>query len=192
MNKYVQLGVPIILALLASQIVEARHWDEFRTGTIVALSVIAGAVFVRLARGMPITNMEYFEINEIEELSYAVKDVMRRMIQLLYFCLIGIFLTTFISLILKAIAKIPFIDQTQAEYVNSIVTGCVVVFIAFTFMRAIVLVRGDYDLVELQAELMTRFVKKKRADEIKKNIEDSDRKRPYKTPDSYGKFRDKS
>jgi len=141
---------------------------------------------------MPITNMEYFEINEIEELSYAVKDVMRRMIQLLYFCLIGIFLTTFISLILKAIAKIPFIDQTQAEYVNSIVTGCVVVFIAFTFMRAIVLVRGDYDLVELQAELMTRFVKKKRADEIKKNIEDSDRKRPYKTPDSYGKFRDKS
>jgi hypothetical protein len=45
-------------------LVDVKSWDELKAGLLVALSVMAAGVLVRLARGLPFTAVDHYEVDE--------------------------------------------------------------------------------------------------------------------------------
>ncbi len=180
------MAVPLGLAVVSYFRMEPSHWSDIRQGTMLALSVLSAAVFVRLARGMPITNTDFFEVQEIRDLSYAVRTVMRRMIILIVLAFISIIGTVFIEILQKAVAATALSGDLKM-IVSSTFSGTLSFVITFTLARAVYVVRGDYNLVELQSDLMTRAVERKHAKEAAARLEEADKALPFKQRDGYGK-----
>ncbi|EPY01358.1 hypothetical protein [Magnetospirillum fulvum] len=186
MSRWLQVAVPLGLAVISPLVMEPRNWGDIRQGTMMALSVLGAAVFVRLARGMPITNTDFFEVQEIRDLSFAVKIVMRRMIALIILAFMSIIGLNFIELFLKAASSLT-VGLEAKGVISGLISGVLTFLVAFTLARAVNVVRGDYDLVELQSTLMIRAVERKHAKEVAARLDEADKASPFMPREGYGR-----
>lgn len=181
------LTLPAIAAFAAWFAVPLDFWHEARPSLLTAFSVIAAAVMVRLARGLPFTNADHFEVDEIRQVTAAIKQIMRSLQALIGFILGTMIAVTFVDRV-KALFDEYGLPQTRfvAEHALSASLGFCLVFV---LIRIIQVVRGDYSLVELQSKFMIRAVERKEAkkyDDARAAAAKSEP--PYKAPEGFGRL----
>lgn len=181
--------LPVVAVLAASAItfawVGVPAWDNAKTGLLTALSVIAAATLVRLARGFPFSNPDHFEPDEVEKVVEAVKKTARALRALL-----GITLGVMVALVLAqpislAIADAPLplimVDLFHRCLSAALGAGC-----AFILARMWQVVGSDLSLLDRQGMFTIRAVRRKqrKADEDREKQSDIP---PFRTPKDYGK-----
>jgi hypothetical protein len=180
--------LPVIAVAAASAMsfawVGVATWDNAKTGLLAALSVIAAATLVRLARGLPFTNPDHFEPDEVEKVVEAVKLLSRALRALL-----GVTLSVMVLVVLAAplsaavgrAAIQPWLIEGLQQGISAAVGGG----LAFALARIWQVVGSDLGLLEKQGQFMIRAVgrKQRKADEEQEKQGDA---HPFKTPSSYG------
>ena len=78
-----------------------------------------------------------------------------------------------------------FVGETPL-WVRPAVTSLGMFSLALVICRAVALVRGDLDLIRLQAKLLVQDARSRRAREQAEEIEDARRTRPFRNPPDYG------
>lgn len=185
MIKWSALIVPVTAGAVSAAAVGVGFWDESKQGLLVALSVIAAAVLVRLARGLPFTTPDHYEVDEIRALTDAVSQILRSLKALI----IVVFATmSFLiiarlmqSLLSKALGKFFQHDPSDA-----IISGSIGFAIGYVLVRILHVVQGDCDLTRLQSKFIVRAVERKQA-KVFLEIEKKGSSTPFTTPDGYGK-----
>lgn len=72
MIRWNNLLIPATVGLAAAYLIDLKFWDDQKAGLLVALSVMAAGVLVRLARGLPFTSVDQYELDEVRQLTKAV------------------------------------------------------------------------------------------------------------------------
>jgi hypothetical protein len=184
MPRWRLLLLPVIAGVVGYHALDAAFWESVRQGLLVALSVVGAAVLVRLARGMPITNVEFFEVDEIRDLAAAVKKVMRSLrllIVLTFSVMAGL-------AVFEPVSKLVIPSATNYGVdVVAIASAVLAAAMTYVFVRIIDVVRGDYDLVDLQAALMVRSVERRAAKKFEDRHVSDQRSPKFQSPEGYGK-----
>lgn len=181
------LILPVLAGAAAWLAVPLSFWHDARASLLTAFSVIAAAVMVRLARGLPFTNADHFEVDEIRQVTAAIKQIMRSLQALIVFVLATMIALTFVDRV-QALFDQYGLPTTSyiADHALSAGLGFAVVYV---LMRIIQVVRGDYSLVELQSRFMIRAVERKEAkkyDEARAAA--AQLEPPYQAPKGFGRF----
>ena len=185
MIKWSALVIPVITGAISAAAVGVGFWDESKQGLLVALSVIAAAVLVRLARGLPFTTPDHYEVEEIRALTDAVSQILRSLKTLI----IVVFATMSFLIVAKLIqsllgkASIKLFDRDFSEF---IISGLIGFTISYVLVRILHVVQGDCDLTRLQSNFIVRAVERKQA-KMFLEIEKKGSSAPFTTPQGYGK-----
>lgn len=161
---------------------EPSHLLELRTELLTFLSILLGAVMFRLGRGLPQLAMEQLDVQDVQRIADAFREVAGR--------LLGVFAVTGIT-ILFLIAAEPLL--TLADSWPRIRQGVVFVgafLVTFALVRAVAVVLGDRDLVDLQAELLKQDALKRHAKEFNARMNRAERERPFSSSEEYGGLRE--
>lgn len=188
MTRWLHILIPVTLGAVAYAIMRPEHWDEIRQGLMFALSLLGAAVLVRLARGMPVTNTDFFEVDEMRNLTAAVTKVYRSLIFLLSAIVVSLVGLVFIGTFIKFVASLATIEASERMALQQGASAVLVTLIAYALSRTISLVRGDYDLVKLQARLMERVVERRHASERRRVLEEAAASKPFEPREGYGQL----
>ncbi|MCA3739261.1 MAG: hypothetical protein IM673_14565 [Phenylobacterium sp.] len=175
-------------ATLAAGFVRMGTWDEIKAGLMTALSVVAAAALVRLARGLPFTNPDHFEPDEVEQITAAVRQLARSLRMFL-----GV---TLVTMAILAMAK-PLgnlvglvsgvLHAPEANLIgHRVLSGLLGGMFAYVAARMWQIVGSDLSLLDKQAEFTERAVhrKSRKRDE---EINDIPGATPFQTPEGYGR-----
>lgn len=172
-------------AALSAGLVGIGTWDTTKTGLLTALSVIAAAALVRLARGLPFTNPDHFELDEVEQVTSAVKQLARSLRLFL-----GVALSTMVLLVLaqplaNVIGRLSLTASAQ-EVLLRLLSGIVGGFLAYVLVRLWQIVGSDLSLLDKQAQFTVRAVQRKAR---RKDEERAEQQAvpPFQTPEGYGR-----
>ena len=176
-----RLILPTLAGIAAWFAVPLSFWDSARAGLLTALSVLAAAVLVRLARGLPFTNADHFEVEEIRQVTGSMKQIMSSLFALIIVILVSMFLMVFsqkvadITYAIMPTGPIP-TEKTLSAFISFI--------LGYVVARIIAVVRSDVGLVELQSKFLIRAVEQK----VIKNIPQEKVPQPieYKSAHPYG------
>lgn len=186
MIRWQTLIFPVLAGCLAAGFVSVSFWDLSKQAFLVSLSVIAAGVLVRLARGLPFTNVDHYEVEEIRELTKAVDQIIRSLRALIVVVLIAmVFLVLAKSVV--DIAKVAQFTMPYCERIEEFVSGLLGFLIGYIFMRMVQVIQGDYDLTKLQSKFVVRAVERKQANQFDA-LETKSRNAPFKNPEGYGKI----
>lgn len=188
MAKWFYIIVPAGFGWLAFEVMDPAHWKDISRGMILALSLLGATVLVRLARGVPVSNTEYFEVSEMRDLTKAVKQVYRALIVLFAAVIISILGLVFATTVLDAIPTVQVLDPSTAETLQQVFSGALIAAVSFALIRTVALVRGDYDLVTLQARMMERAVERRHAEKHVERMEGAESAKPFERREGYGKL----
>jgi hypothetical protein len=180
--------LPVVTTVSAGAIsallVSASAWDGLKAGLLTALSVIAAAALVRLSRGLPFTNPDHFEADEVEQVTNAVKQLARSLRAFL--------VVVFAAMVLLVFVK-PLADEATAIFIApaaqaigralSFVVGSA---LAYVLTRVGQIVGSDIGLLDKQAKFMVRAVHRKARDKEEARAEAAGLT-PFKTPEGYGR-----
>lgn len=175
--------VPVVAAGASFAWVGVVTWDNLRTGIVTALSVIAAATLVRLARGLPFANPDHFEPDEVDKVIGAVKQLARALRLLLGFTLATMFLVIVASSLVSGLAKVPHLNSPYVEKAVSAITAAM---LSYVVVRIWQVVGSDISLLDEQARFLSRAVHRKQGKKFEEQVEGSNIP-PFKTPEGYGK-----
>ncbi|MDJ0947241.1 MAG: hypothetical protein QNJ30_27655 [Kiloniellales bacterium] len=188
MTKWLYIAVPAALGWVAFEVMQPTHWDEVGRGLTFALSLLGAAVLVRLARGMPVSDTGYFDVEEMRDLSRAVRKVYKALMLLFVVIICSILGLVFIGVLHGAISHISNLDPGTILTLKQSATGVLVALVAFALLRAVALIKGDYDLVKKQASLMERAVERRQAARQAERLEAAEKEAPFEKREGYGKL----
>lgn len=160
MNRWMLLATVFVSAMASVALLNSGFWEGNRAALLVALSVIAAGTLVRLARGLPFTNPDYYELNEIRKLTGAVSAIMSKL---------RLLLVIVISTMLLLVLAFPFAAflarhiATGAQHWNQLASGILGAMHAYVFIRMYQVVLGDEDLTSLQSKYIERAVERRQA-----------------------------
>lgn len=174
---------PIAVAAMATTFVRVEAWDSAKQALLVALSVIAAGVLVRLARGLPFTNPDHYEVHEIRQLSQAIDQILRSLRVLIILVLCSMILISFLMPIYEIIMSL----ELKTNHPERILSGLTGFSIGYIFSRMIQVVQGDYDLTRLQSEFIVRAVERKQAKRFDE-IETKSSGKPFSSPEDFGRI----
>lgn len=154
---------------------------------MTSLSVIAAGVLVRLARGLPLSNIEQLQLNEARAISAAVKQSARslRALMLVVFTCMG--MITFSAEICAVIAKYLENWPTLVEMAGPVTSASIAFVFAFVMMRIFAVISGDVGLVDLQTDFLVKAVERHQAKQFEKTM-DTPAVSSMKNPEGYGKL----
>lgn len=180
--------LPVIATLaagaLCAALVTVAFWDGAKAGLLTALSVIAAATLVRLARGLPFSNPDHFEADEVEQVTNAVKQLARSLRAFLAVVLGAMVLLVVVQPLSKE-ATMLFVPRAAAliDRGLSFVVGAA---LAYVLVRVGQIVGSDISLLDKQAKFMVRAVHRK-ARQKEEARADAAGLAPYQTPEGYGR-----
>lgn len=159
-------------------------WSEARTGLLTALSVIAAATLVRLARGLPFTNPDHFDPDEVEDVVRAVKKLARALRALLGVTLVVMVLLVAVQPAASASVGAHFAGQV-ADVAFRLLSSAIGGGLAFALARMWQVVGSDLGLLDRQGLFIIRAVRRKqrKSDEEREAQGDV---APFKAPSNYG------
>lgn len=174
----------VAAAALSAGLVGIGTWDTTKTGLMTALSVIAAAALVRLARGLPFTNADHFEPDEVEQVTSAVKQLARSLRVFL-----GVTLSTMVLLVLaQPLAHVVgrlWLTASAQEVLLRLLSGIVGGFLGYVLVRLWQVVGSDISLLDKQAQYTVRAVHRKARKRDEERAEQVAAP-PFKTPEGYG------
>lgn len=183
MFKYLQIIVPSVIAIISYTYMELSQWSEVQSALMLPLSVLAGAVLFRLARGVPELPMDELETEKIKTLVSAYQTVTRRLAWML-----GVTIFSIIGLIFIDFARDLF--ELPTELYTDLIqfAAALVVFgVVFSFFRGLALVLGDLDYAKIQSELILTNAQQRNARARITDLNEAEEKKPHKTSPNYGR-----
>ncbi len=184
MLRWSNILVPALAAFAAGWLVRVTVWDDSKQGLLVALSVIAAGVLVRLARGLPFTTPDHYEVDEIRKLTEAIRQIVRSLRLLIMFVLAGMF-GLVVAKPLFDLAKATPSVAPHAGHVESAVSALLAFILTYVVWRMLQVVKGDQDLTELQSSFVVRAVERRQGKRYEEQQAKSNAK-PFKAPENYG------
>lgn len=169
------LGLPAIAGVLAGAFVRLSVWDDLRSALLPALSVIAAAVLVRLARGLPFTNADHFTLSEFRSVASKMESNARKLRALIFICLIALAALTFASSAVSAVRMIPRILPWVADSLDVFFSGSISALIVYAFTRVVEVVHSDVGLLRLQAKVLEGVIASKNASKFEKSVDTIER-----------------
>ena len=180
--------LPVVTTVAAGAfscaLVDVGTWDGGKAGLLTALSVIAGAALVRLARGLPFSNPDHFEADEVEQIINAVKQLARSLRAFLVVVLGAMVLLVFVQPLSKE-AVVLFVPLA-ARVIDRVLSFMVGAALAYVLTRIGQIVGSDLGLLEKQAQFMVRAVHRK-AGEREDARREAAAVTPFQNPDGYGR-----
>ncbi|MDE3824688.1 hypothetical protein I7F13_21120 [Sinorhizobium meliloti] len=181
--KLSHLLIPALGAATAALTVSVGFWDNSKAAILTALSVIGAGVLVRLARGLPFTNVDQFQLDEARKISAAVKQSIRALRILIFVILIAMASLVLVKgLADAAIAALP----PDTQFVEPVASGLIGLLLSYIFVRITAVIQGDVALVDLQSEFFVRAVERKQGERFEK-ARNSASDLPPANPKGYGK-----
>ena len=178
--------IPVGVGVATGLTTDATMWTDLRQALLSVVAIISAGVLVRLARGVPFTAIDVLEADEARTLSGAIKQSVRALGVLLAVC----FLTTLSLIFIGQLSRVfgseaaqrnlPFTESF--DYVALIVSF----LLTFVFMRTYAVVKGDIQIVDIQANILF----KKRNGEAADNFQDdvaTPAKKGFQAPSGYGR-----
>jgi len=172
-------------AVLSAALVGIGTWDKTKTGLLTALSVIAAAALVRLARGLPFSNPDHFEPDEVEQVTSAVKQLARSLRAFLGVALCAMVLLILAEPLENLISKLWLAPAAKTALTQSL-SGIVGASLAYVLVRIWQIVGSDLSLLDKQANFMVRAVNRKARARDEEKAE-RDGLPAFKTPEGYGR-----
>jgi hypothetical protein len=167
MVRWRTIFVPLLIGAACSGWVSVDFWDASRQALLVCLSVIAAGVLVRLARALPFTVADQYELDEIRSLTSAVSQIARSLRALLIAVLVGMIGLVVAKPLLDFAAATPVLAEHLA-LAGSSISGLLGVVIGYVFFRMLQVVSSDQSLTELQSKFIVRAVERKQAERFEK------------------------
>lgn len=183
MIRWQTLIYPVAVGGLAAVFVSVEFWDTSKQAFLVSLSVIAAGVLVRLARGLPFTNVDHYEVEEIRKLTEAVKLICRSLRALIFVILLAMVFLVFA----KPLSDAAMAATTSRVSPGQIASALLGFLVGYIFTRMCQVIQGDYDLTQLQSEFVVRAVERKHATKFDA-LETKGGEAPFNNPVNYGKI----
>ena len=162
------LAVPVLIAGVAAWIVPVLAWDQWRTGLLPAISVVAGAVLVRLARGFPFTNTDHFTLEDFRRVTAALKKIAKSLRALIAICM-GSMVILILAPAISSKAHHSYYIYPDASFTDRCLSFVIGLAISYVFVRALQIVDSDISLLQLQTEVLDRVISRRNA----KNMEEA-------------------
>jgi hypothetical protein len=169
------LILPIVAGVSAGTMIHLHAWDNLRSALLPALSVIAAAVLVRLARGLPFTNADHFTLSEFRSVAGKMEANARKLRALIFVCLIALAVLTFGSGIVAAIASVPRILPWVPQAAGGVTSGLIAALVVYAFTRVVEVVHSDVGLLRLQAKVLEGVIASKNAAKFERQVEATNR-----------------
>lgn len=165
MKKSTLLLAVAVAAVASGLLLNDTFWDKNRAALLVALSVIAAGTLVRLARGLPFTTPDLYELGEIRQLTQAVSGIMRKL-RLLLVIIVGTML-----LLIVLFPLVAFLSKhlgAPSHYLDIGASALLGAMHAYAFSRMYQVVCGDEDLTALQSDFIEKAVARKQGEKFTK------------------------
>jgi hypothetical protein len=173
------------VALTAGSLIDVKSWDGLKAGLLVALSVMAAGVLVRLARGLPFTSVDHYEVEEVRQMTGAVDQIMRSLKLLILIVLIGM-VVLIVALPLQSAIESQVSAGVRA-WVGYALSGLIGLVLSYVCSRMWQVIKGDQELTTLQSKFVVRAVERKQAKQFEEQIANTDSPK-FKPPVDYGKL----
>jgi hypothetical protein len=169
----------------SAALVSVGSWDKTKGGLLTALSVLAAASLVRLARGIPFSNADHFEPQEVELVTAALRQLARSLRAFL-----GVVLGTMVLLVAAQplshlIDRLWLVDTAKA-YLDRAISFFVGAALAYVLSRMWQIVGSDLSLLDKQADFIVRAVHRKARAKEEKEADELGTV-PFNTPEGYGR-----
>ncbi|MFN3224736.1 MAG: hypothetical protein ACE360_00605 [Hyphomicrobiales bacterium] len=184
--RWLHLLIPIAGAASAATLTTVVFWDAAKPFLLTALSVIAAGVLVRLARGLPFTSSEQFELDEIRQVTAALKQSVRALRALITVVFLGMGSLILAQPLTNRLAAITTDSPEVLSYADTAITAVVGFLITYIFVRLFAVVSGDVGLVDLQAKFIEQSVQRKQAERFNEVLAEDDTPK-MRNPKGYGK-----
>lgn len=183
--KLSHLVLPICGAAIAASLVSVDFWDTSKAAILTALSVIGAGVLVRLARGLPFTNAEQFQVEEARRIAAAIKQSIRAL-RILIIVILG----TMVSLVVvKGVMSVTALRWPDAATEVSVISsGLIGLLLGYILVRIASVIQGDVGLVDLQSDFFVKAVERKQAERFEKAQARASIDHPPSNPKGYGKI----
>lgn len=163
MKKLVLLLVVAVAAVVSAFLLKKAFWDANRAALLVMLSVTAAGTLVRLARGLPFTTPDHYELQEIRALTKAVKEIMAKLRLLIL--VIGATMA-FLILVYPFVGWVSRVTEWNQPTLEAIASAILGAMHAYVFCRMYQVVCGDEDLTTVQSDFVERAVERKQAEKF--------------------------
>jgi hypothetical protein len=183
--SYASVLIPVAVGTASGSWVSVSAWGDLRSNFLPALSVIAAGVLVRLARGIPFSNLDQFEVEEARRVSAAFVQVVRSLRALMY--------ATLAAMLWLAVAPDlaqqldPVISKMGfARFLNPTLSATIGLVVAFAITRMVEVIQGDVSLAILQQSLLVKAAERRAAAAFQTTIS-SDPTSPIAGQSRFGK-----
>lgn len=183
MERWLQIVIPLAVAVGAFLLMEPNHWDSIRDGSMIALSVLVAAVLFRLGRGIPPIAVDYLEIDEAKILAKTFKTIARRLA-----VVAGLSTAALLGLAVIGVLHQAVDQLSMGMFCTKLLTAALAGIMAFAFCRAVMVVLGDLSSVALQSNNMVKCVQRRHARDKMAALDEAEKEQPFKAPPNYGKF----
>lgn len=176
--------MPLLSAVIAGAFVSVEFWDTSKAPVLTALSVVGAGVLVRLARGLPFTNADQFQVEEARNIAAAIKQSIRALRMLIIIILITMVALVVVNGVVGA-ASMQWPDS--ATEINTAASSVIGLLLGYIMIRITAVIQGDVGLVDLQSDFFVKAVERKQAERFEKTQAQTNSENPISNPKGYGK-----
>lgn len=161
------ITVPIVAGLISAFSVSVHTWEGLRGALLPAMSVIAAAVLVRLARGLPFTNPDHFTLGQFRDVAAKLESNARKLRALIVLCLLGL-AGLIVAPMINNVLEREQLPLFLPMIVESILSGALGYLISYAFVRVVEVVQSDVGLLRLQSKIIEGAIASKNAKTFEK------------------------
>jgi len=165
--RWSHLLIPLVGGALASANASIAFWTTAKPSLLTALSVIAAGVLVRLARGLPFSNVDQFTVEEARAVAKSIKRSVRALRALIFVVFATMAVIVFADPLLGGVTKLLTFFQLISGFSTiwldpqSIVSGLIGLMLVYVFVRVFAVIGGDVGLVDLQSKYLVTATERK-------------------------------
>jgi hypothetical protein len=164
------LVLPVAGGIASALWLPLDKWDSLRPALLPAISVIAAAVLVRLARGLPFTNADHFSLDQFRSVARKLEANARKLRALIFVCLAGLTSLTLATDLVNALRLLPRLADWAVVGASHFLSGLVAALLVYAFTRVIEVVHSDVSLLQLQARILETVIANKNAANFEKQV----------------------
>ena len=166
------LILPLISSIAAGCMMSVDTWEQLRPALLPAISVVAAAVLVRLARGLPFTNADHFGLTEFRDVAKKLESNARNLRALIFVCLAAIVSLIGAPLVLGVVRRVAKEQSSLQGLTDSAMSGATAFLTVYSFLRVIEVVQSDVGLLKLQSKIIESAIAKKNAKSFESQVAD--------------------
>lgn len=165
---------PVVGGAASAWLISLATWEQLRTPLLPAISVVAAAVLVRLARGLPFTNADHFSLGDFRSVASKLEANARKLRALIFVCL-GALVGLIVFPGLPKLELFPVLPHFEwvPTALNRLLSATLGGTVVYAFTRVIEVVHSDVSLLRLQSRIMETVIASKNAKAFEKQTESS-------------------